>query len=81
MEPAETTAPDKGQPHAVEAGPEVPVVYPSPGATLQETTVTEGDVPPHTSGANCALCGAPRGAQIHIAGKAEADAASPRWGL
>jgi hypothetical protein len=81
MAEPEVLAPDKNQPHAFEAGPEVPIVYPSSGASLQETSDTEGVAPQHTSGANCALCGAPRGAQIHVEGKAEADAASPRWGL
>jgi hypothetical protein len=29
----------------------------------------------------CALCRKPREDRIHIAGEAEADAESPRWGL
>lgn len=81
MDESKTSAPDKDQPHAFEAGPEVPIVYPSSGASLQETATEDGAAPQHTSGANCALCGALRGAQIHIAGKAEADAESPTWGL
>jgi hypothetical protein len=71
MAEAETLVPDKNEPHAFEAGPEVPAAY----------TITEGAAIPDASGPNCALCGAPRGAQIHIAGKAAADAESPRWGL
>jgi hypothetical protein len=81
MAETEILAPDKDFPHAFEPGPEVPIVYPSSGASLQETSVTEGEAPQHTSGANCALCGAPRGTQIHLDGKAMLDAESPRWGL
>jgi len=64
-------APDKDQPHTFEAGPEVPAAY----------TLTEGPALPDAGGANCSLCGAPRAAQIHLEGKAEADSESPRWGL
>jgi len=64
-------APDKNQPHTFEAGPEVPAAI----------TLTEGAVLPDAGGASCSLCGAPRGAQIHLVGKAEADSQSPRWGL
>jgi len=81
MDEAKTSAPEKDQPHPFVSGPEVPAVSPAPGAMSPETAVTEGTVLAHASGANCALCGAPRGAQIHIEGKAEADAESPRWGL
>jgi hypothetical protein len=81
MADTEILAPDKNLPHAFEAGPEVPIVYPSSGASLQETSSTDGEAPQHTSGANCALCRAPRGAQIHLDGKAALDDESPNWGL
>lgn len=81
MTESRTSAPDKDQPHPFQQGPGVPVVYPRAGATLQEAVGTESTDLPHASEPNCALCGAPRDAQIHIEGKAEADAESPRWGL
>jgi hypothetical protein len=73
MDESKTSAPVKDQPHAFESGPEVPPAFPSTGDIMQETLVTE-------SATNCALCGSPRGAQIHVAGKSEADAESPKWG-
>jgi hypothetical protein len=79
MDESKTSAPEKDQPHPFVSGPEVPL-DPRAGAT-QEAAGTEGTDLPQASGANCALCGAPRGAQIHIEGKAEADAESPKWGL
>jgi hypothetical protein len=33
-----------------------------------------------TGGSNCALCGAPRDALIHVEGKAEANEEKPDWG-
>lgn len=79
MDASTTPAPDKHQPHTFEPGPEVPL-DPRAGAT-QETAGTEGGSVAQGSGSNCALCGAPRDDQLHIEGKAEAEAESPRWGL
>jgi hypothetical protein len=73
MAETEILAPDKDLPHAFEPGPEIPFVQPSSGG--------EGEAPQHASGVNCALCGAPRGTQIHLDGKAMLDSESPRWGL
>jgi hypothetical protein len=81
MDEAKTSAPDKDQPHPFQQGLEVPVAHPGAGAMLQDTAVIEETDLPHSSGPNCALCGAPRDDQIHIEGEAEADAESPRWGL
>lgn len=80
MDESKTSAPDKDQPHPFQPSPEVFAVYPGAPAMLPEAAVTEGTVLPHASAPNCALCGAPRDAQIHIEGKAEADAESPNWG-
>jgi hypothetical protein len=80
MDESNTSAPDKDQPHPFQASPEVPVVYPRSGAMLQETAVAEGTVLHQPSALACALCGAPQGDQIHIEGKAQADAESPNWG-
>jgi len=80
MNESRTSAPDKHQPHPFQPSSEVPVVYPRAGAMLQEAADTEGTALPHAGEPNCALCGAPRDAQIHIEGEAEADAESPKWG-
>ena len=79
MDESKTSAPDKHQPHTFEPSPGVPL-DPRAGAT-QEAAGTEGTDLPQASGPNCALCGAPRDNPIHIEGKAEADAESPKWGL
>jgi hypothetical protein len=80
MNESKTSAPDRHQPHPFQLSPEVPVVLAGGVAPLQEAVVAEGTDLPHASEPNCALCGAPRDAQIHIEGKAEADAESPKWG-
>ncbi|HEX7611207.1 MAG TPA: hypothetical protein VF371_00435 [Candidatus Limnocylindrales bacterium] len=79
MDEAKTSAPDKHQPHPFQSSPEVPLI-PRAGAT-QEAAGTEGTDLPQASGSSCALCGARRDNPIHIEGKAEADAESPKWGL
>jgi hypothetical protein len=80
MDESKTSAPDKHQPHIFEPDPTVPL-NPRAGATSQEVAGTESADSPRTSESNCALCGAPIGDQLHIEGKAEADAESPKWGL
>lgn len=79
MVESKTAAPDKHEPHAFEPGPEVPF-DPRAGATHEEAGAAGTDLS-QTSGSTCALCGAPLGDPLHLAGKAEADAESPRWGL
>src|ERR1035437_9815539 len=79
MDESKTSAPDKHKPHTFEPSPGVPL-NPRAGAT-QGAAGTEGTDLPQGSGSNCALCGAPIGDQLHIKGKAEADAESPKWGL
>jgi hypothetical protein len=76
---SKTSAPDKNAPHAFEPSPEVPL-NPRAGA-MQEAVGGAGTDLSQASGSTCALCGAPQGDQLHIEGKAEADAESPRWGL
>ncbi len=73
-----SSVPDKDQPHVFEPSPEVPIVYPRTGTMFQQglPAAPLG----RTSGPNCALCGAPRDARIHVEGQAEADAESPDWG-
>jgi hypothetical protein len=71
---------DKHQPHAFEARPEVPIVYPRTGTMLQQGIPAEGMGLPKASSTKCALCGAARADRIHVAGEAEADAESPNWG-
>ena len=73
MDESKTTAPDKNQPHSFEAIPEVP------GTMLEQGVTAEGMGQPPASNPKCALCGAPRADRIHT--EAEADAASPNWGL
>jgi hypothetical protein len=80
MNETTTTAPDKHQAHIFEPGPAVPL-NPRAGATSQEAAAAESAEFPHTGESNCALCGAPRSDQLHIDGTADADNASPRWGL
>jgi hypothetical protein len=80
MDETTTSAPDKHQAHIFEPRPTVSL-NPRAGATSQEVAGTESADSPHTSESNCALCGAPRNDQLHIDGTAEADNASPRWGL
>ena len=79
MDESKTSTPDKHQPHAFEPTPEVPIVYPRTG-TIGQQGLPAGVIGPASS-PTCALCGAPRGDRIHIEGKAEADAESPKWGL
>jgi hypothetical protein len=78
MDESKTSAPDKHQPHVFEPSPEVPIVNPRIGSMPQlgapAATIGPAGRP------NCALCGAPEDARIHIEGKAEADAESPDWG-
>ena len=76
----ESSTPDKHQPHAFEATPEVPIVYPRTGVMLQQGITAEGMGLPRVSGPRCALCGAPRSDRIHIQGEEQADAESPNWG-
>jgi hypothetical protein len=78
MDESKTSAPDKHQPHVFEPSPEVPIIYPRTGSMLQQG-LPAGPMGPASS-PNCALCGAPRDAQIHIEGNAEAEAESPKWG-
>jgi hypothetical protein len=80
MDEAKASAPDKHRPHPFQPSTEVFAVYPGAPAMLQEAVVEEGTDLPHASGPKCALCGAPQDDQIHIEGKAEADAESPKWG-
>jgi hypothetical protein len=79
MDESKTSTPDKHQPHAFEPTPEVPIVYPRTG-TMGQQGLPAGVIG-LASSPTCALCGAPRGDRIHIEGKAEADAESPKWGL
>jgi len=79
MDESKVSAPDKHQPHIFEPGPEV-ALDPRAGA-VQGAADTEGTNVPPAGGPKCALCGAPRADKLHIEGKAEADAESPRWGL
>ncbi len=72
--------PDKHQPHAFEAVPDVPSVYPRTGTMLQQGVLAAGMGLPNASNPECALCGAPRNDRIHIDGEAEADAELPKWG-
>lgn len=70
MDESKASAPVKDLPHPFQTRPEVVAVFPGAPAMLQETA----------GGPNCALCGAPRDAHIHIEGKAEANDESPNWG-
>ena len=70
MDEAKASAPDKDRPHPFQTLPDVPVVYPAGLPMLQEAT----------GGPNCALCGAPRDAPLHVEGKAEANDETPDWG-
>jgi hypothetical protein len=79
MDETTTLAPDKHQAHIFEPGPAVPL-NPRAGATSQDLAGTES-ADAHTGESSCALCGAPRNDRLHIDGTAEADNASPRWGL
>jgi hypothetical protein len=80
MDTTKTSAPDKHQPHPFEAGPEIPIVYPRVGAMVSEVQEDDGTILEQPRDANCTLCGAARSDQIHVVGKAEADAESPNWG-
>ena len=77
MTDTSTAAPDKTQPHTFEAGPAVPAAYSAEG----DPSVEAGGADLASANAKCALCGAPKSDQLHIDGKAQADDASPRWGL
>jgi hypothetical protein len=70
MDEAKASAPDKDRPHPFQTRPEVVGIFPAGPAMLQETP----------GGSNCALCGAPRDAWIHVEGKAEANDETPDWG-
>jgi hypothetical protein len=70
MDKAQSSAPDKDRPHPFQTLPEVIAIFPAAPAMLQETP----------AGPNCALCGAPRDARIHLEGKAEANEGTPDWG-
>jgi hypothetical protein len=80
MNDSQTSAPDKHQPHPFQRGIEFPAILGSGEAKSEEAAATEGASLPGASAPSCALCGAPRDAQIHVEGKAEADAESPKWG-
>ncbi len=79
MDKSKAPAPDKDKPHPFQAAPEVPAVYPRSGAMLQETGTTDGEAVHYPSAPNCTLCGAPENEQIHIVGKAQADAEPLHW--
>lgn len=81
MDESKTSAPDKHQPHAFEATPEVPLVPTGAGIVLAQGLPVERTGLPGLTESKCALCGAPRGDKIHIEGEKEADAESPHWGL
>jgi hypothetical protein len=70
MDEAKASAPDKDQPHPFQIPGDAVAISPAAPAMFQETP---GEF-------NCALCGLPRGAQLHIEGKAEANQATPDWG-
>jgi hypothetical protein len=70
VDESKASAPTKDLPHPFQTRPEVVAVSLGAPAMFQETA----------GGPNCALCGAPRDAQIHVEGKAEANDESPNWG-
>jgi hypothetical protein len=80
MNESKTSAPDKHQPHPFQRSTKFPAILGKGEATQEDAAATEGASLPDASEPSCALCGAPREAQIHIEGKAEADAESPKWG-
>ena len=80
MDETTALAPDKHQPHIFEPG-SMDSLNPRAEATSQELAGTESAGSPHSSESGCALCGAPRNDRLHIDGTAEADNASPKWGL
>jgi hypothetical protein len=70
MDEAKAPAPDKDRPHPFQTPRDVVEISAAAPAMFQETP----------GGSNCALCGAPRDARIHVEGKAEADEETPDWG-
>jgi len=70
MDEEKASAPDKDRPHPFQADPEAVAVFPAALGIFPETP----------GGSNCALCGAPKDAPLHIEGKAEANEATPDWG-
>jgi hypothetical protein len=75
----DATTPVKDQPHPFQPTPDVPVVYPRAGALVAEIAEPDGSILEQPA-SKCALCNAPRSAQIHVEGQAGADASPIHWG-
>jgi hypothetical protein len=70
MNEVQAAAPAKDQPHPFQPKPSVPAMAASPDSATGALATDP----------SCALCGSPRGSQIHLTGKSEAEQDSPNWG-